>query len=194
LRKLLQSPFTLHDTLLEAVARETEEARAGRPARIIAKMNSLIEPRIITALYEASCAGVEIDLIIRGICCLRPGIAGVSDNIRVRSIVGRFLEHPRVYFFANDGDDELYCSSADWMERNFFRRIEVAFPIIDAELRAAIVADLQLYLQDDQQAWVLGSEGRFTHVAAASEGPACSAQQELMQRYVAAAGSAGTMP
>jgi polyphosphate kinase len=133
-------------------------------------------------------------LIIRGICCLRPGIAGVSENIRVRSIVGRFLEHPRVYFFANDGDDELYCSSADWMERNFFRRIEVAFPIIDAELRATIVADLQLYLRDDQQAWVLGSEGRFMHVAAAKDSPPCSAQQELMQRYVAAAGSAGTMP
>ena len=194
LRLLLQSPFTLHDGLLMRIEREADLARAGRPGRIIAKMNALVDPQIILALYKASNAGVQIDLIIRGICCLRPGIAGVSENIRVRSIVGRFLEHPRVYFFANDGDDELYCSSADWMERNFFRRIEVAFPIIDAELRATIVADLQLYLRDDQQAWVLGSEGRFTHVAATTEGPSCSAQQELMQRYVAAAGSAGTMP
>ncbi len=129
LQKILQSPFTLHEAMLERTRREIAHARAGRPARIIAKMNSLVEPQIVRALYEASQAGVKVDLIVRGICALRPGVPGVSDNITVRSIVGRFLEHSRVFYFENGGEAETFCSSADWMERNFFRRIEVCFPV-----------------------------------------------------------------
>src|SRR5690606_7299960 len=128
MRKLMQSPFTLHEALLQRTRREMEFARQGRPARIIAKMNSLVEPQIIQALYQASIAGVKIDLIVRGICALRPGLRGISENITVRSIVGRFLEHSRVFYFHRDGDPEVFCSSADWMDRNFFRRIEVCFP------------------------------------------------------------------
>ena len=190
LRHLLQSPFTLHEGLLAMIGHEAELVRAGKPGRIVAKMNALVDPQIIEALYRASCAGVQIELIVRGICCLRPGIPGVSENIRVRSIVGRFLEHPRVFCFANDGDAKLYCSSADWMERNFFRRVEVAFPILDLEIRDGIIADLDLYLRDDRQAWTLGSDGRFTRVSAAGEGRT-SAQQELIERYAAAAAQGG---
>ncbi len=161
LKRLLQSPFTLHDALLQKIQREAEHAAAGRTARIIAKFNSLVEPRIIQALYQASMAGVQIDLIIRGICCLRPGVPGVSDNIRVRSVIGRFLEHTRVYYFANNGEEEVYGASADWMDRNFFRRVEVAFPILDPTLRARIVADLDCYLNDNMQAWLLTQEGVY---------------------------------
>ncbi len=182
LRKLLQSPFTLHDTLLEAIARETEEARAGRPARIIAKMNSLIEPRIITALYEASCAGVEIDLIIRGICALRPGIKGISERIRVRSIVGRFLEHSRVYHFQNKGKPKLWCSSADWMQRNFFRRVEVAVPIERAKLRDRVLSDLEAWLSDNTNAWILQPSGAYERVHAGLAEP-YSSQQAMLSRY-----------
>jgi polyphosphate kinase len=123
---------------------------------------------------------------VRGICCLRPGIAGVSENIRVRSIVGRFLEHARVFCFGNDGEAEVFCSSADWMERNFFRRVEVAFPILDPALRASLVEDLQLYLDDDRQAWQLGSDGVYARVEPRGEG-GLSAQQALMDRYAAGA-------
>ena len=137
LRKLLHAPFTLHHALIANIERETEHARAGKPARIIAKLNALTEPTIIQALYRASRAGVEIDLIVRGVCCLRPGVRGVSERIRVRSIVGRFLEHSRVYYFENAGMREIYCASADWMDRNLFRRIEVAFPVESAESSGA---------------------------------------------------------
>jgi polyphosphate kinase len=125
MQKILQSPFTLHESLLEKTKREISLAQQGKPARIIAKLNALIEPQIIQALYHAAMAGVKVDLIVRGICALRPGIRGISENITVRSIVGRLLEHSRVYYFHNDGNPEIYCASADWMERNFFRRIEV---------------------------------------------------------------------
>ena len=128
LNKLYQSPFTLHKMLLESIRRETGHAKAGRPARIIAKLNSLIEPHIIEALYEASAAGVQTDLIVRGMCALRPQVEGLSDNIRVRSIIGRQLEHARVYYFYNGGAEDTYISSADWMGRNFFRRIETCTP------------------------------------------------------------------
>src|SRR3569623_792730 len=131
LNKLLQSPFTLHDALLKAIAGEAERAAAGRRARIIIKVNAITAPQLIQALYRASQAGVRIELIVRGICCLRPGVPGVSERIRVRSIIGRFLEHTRVYCFHNGGDPVVYCSSADWMERNMFRRVEAAFPIED---------------------------------------------------------------
>ncbi len=161
MRKVLQSPFTLHEAMLERTRREIEHARAGRPARIVAKMNALIEPQIIQALYAASAAGVKVDLIVRGICSLRPGVPGVSDNITVRSIVGRFLEHSRVFYFENDGDPEVYCASADWMERNFFRRIEVAFPVQRRHHRRQLFEDLELYLADNCQAWVLQPDGNY---------------------------------
>ena len=142
-----------------------DEARAGRRARIIARLNALSEPGIIQALYEASQAGVSIDLLVRGICCLKPGIRGVSENIRVRSIVGRFLEHSRVYYFFAGGEEELLCSSADWMERNFFRRFEVSFPILDEALRSRVLAEaLELPLADNQQAWELRPDGSYVRV------------------------------
>ncbi|MCZ8132770.1 MAG: polyphosphate kinase 1 [Steroidobacteraceae bacterium] len=183
LRKLLQSPFTLHETLLAKIRREADHARAGRPARIIARMNSLIEPRVIEALYQASNAGVEIDLIVRGVCALRPGIARVSERIRVRSVLGRFLEHARVYYFQNDGDDELWCSSADWMDRNFFRRVEVAFPIEGRRHRERILGDLECYLADDVGAWILQADGRYERTRPAAGEKPFSAQQALLQRY-----------
>src|ERR1700758_4773455 len=129
LKRLVQSPFGMHEMILAKLARESEHARAGRKAHVIAKMNAPTEPQVIEALYRASCAGVKVDLIIRGVCALRPGVPGVSENISVRSIVGRFLEHSRVFYYENGGEPELFCASADWMERNFFRRVEVAFPI-----------------------------------------------------------------
>ncbi len=181
LKKLLQSPFTLHSALLEKIQREIQLAKQGRPARIIAKMNALIDPQIIKALYQASIAGVKVDLIVRGICALRPGVTGVSDNITVRSIVGRFLEHSRVYYFHNDSDIELYLASADWMERNFFRRIEVAFPIRDPHYRERIVRDLEKYLADNTQAWVLHSDGEY-HRVQAEHAPHICAQQDFLSR------------
>jgi polyphosphate kinase len=184
LRKLVQSPFALHTTLMEKIAREAEHARGGRKARIIAKMNSLIEPEIIRTLYEASGAGVSIELIVRGVCAVRPGIPTVSENIRVRSIVGRFLEHSRVYYFMNGGEEEVYCSSADWMERNFFRRIEVAFPIQRQKHRERILRDLELYLSDTAQAWELHADGTYSRVPA-GDGGVVSAQQRLIEAYAA---------
>ena len=164
LQKILQSPFTLHDALLEKTRREMACARKGRPARIIAKMNALIEPQIIQTLYQAAMAGVKVDLIVRGICALRPGVPGLSENITVRSVIGRFLEHSRVYYFLNDGRPEIYCASADWMERNFFRRIEVCFPIERKQHRDRIVEDLETYLADNAQAWRLGSDGVYARI------------------------------
>ncbi len=180
LKKLLQSPFTLHGALIEKIARESEHARGGRPAKIIAKMNSLIEPKIIEALYQASRAGVQIDLIVRGICALKPGVPGVSDNIRVRSIVGRFLEHSRVYYFHNHGAAELWCASADWMERNFFRRIEVAFPIQVEAYRERIIRDLEGYLADNVNAWQLQANGRYTRQTPPEGVEAFNAQSALL--------------
>ena len=182
--KLLQSPFTLHAAMLEKIEREIAHARAGRPARIIAKMNALVEPLIIEALYRASAAGVQIDLIIRGVCALRPGVPGISENIRVRSIVGRFLEHSRVYYFENGGDGELFGASADWMERNFFRRVEVAFPVPRAAHRERILRDLETYLWDNTQAWQLQANGEYLRIVPGTE-PAVCAQQELLDTYTA---------
>jgi polyphosphate kinase len=182
MQKILQSPFTLLDSLLEKIRRETQRAREGKPGRIIAKLNALIEPQMIQALYEASMAGVSIDLIVRGICALRPGVPGLSENIRVRSVVGRFLEHSRVYYFYNDGSPEVFCASADWMERNFFRRIEVAFPIERRQLRDRIIEELNIYLADDSQAWLLRADGGYERVAADGT-PAVSAQAALLRRY-----------
>ncbi len=165
LKKLLQSPFSLHKELITRIERERENARAGQKARIMAQMNSIVEPQIILALYQASQHGVQIDLIVRGICCLRPGVPGLSENIRVRSIIGRFLEHPRVFWFLNGGKEEAWLSSADWMDRNFFRRVEVAFPVTDADLRERVVKEALSYsLADNTQAWELRSDGQYERV------------------------------
>jgi len=161
LHRLAQSPFTLHAHMLALIERERQHALAGRRGRIILKINALTEPEVIQALYSASMAGVRIQLIVRGICCLRPGVPGISDNIHVRSIIGRFLEHSRVYYFANAGKKELFCSSADWMERNFFRRVEVCFPIQQTRLRDRILRDLKCYLKDNTHAWILQADGHY---------------------------------
>lgn len=162
LQKVLQSPFTLHEALLEKVERERKAALDGRPARIVAKMNSLVEPRIIRALYEASMAGVQIELVVRGMCSLRPGVPGISDNIRVRSVIGRFLEHTRVFCFENGGEPEVYLASADWMERNLFRRVELCFPVQVHKLRERVLRELDFYLRDNTQAWTLQPDGSYT--------------------------------
>jgi polyphosphate kinase len=180
LRKLLQAPFTLHHALIEKITREAQHALAGKPARIIAKLNALTERTIIQALYRASRAGVEIDLIVRGVCCLRPGVPGISERIRVRSIVGRFLEHSRVFDFENAGMREVYCASADWMDRNLFRRIEVAFPVESAALQARVGDELNLYLADDCQAWNLHSNGEYSRAGGAG---GVSAQARLVNLY-----------
>ncbi len=180
LHKLLQSPFTLHDGMLKKIRREQALAEKGKPGRIIAKMNALVEPQIIQALYQASQAGVQIDLIVRGICALRPGVPGVSDNIRVRSIIGRFLEHPRVYYFGNDGNPEVYGASADWMERNLFHRVETCFPIEAKKLRDRVIGDLELYLRDNTQAWLLQPDGSYVLAQPGEEEPV-SAQQTLLE-------------
>ena len=182
MQKILQSPFTLHDSLLEKTRREMELARQGRPARIIAKMNALVEPQIIQALYQAAMAGVKIDLIVRGVCALRPGVRGISENITVRSVIGRFLEHSRVYYFHNDGNPEIFCASADWMERNFFRRIEVCFPIARKQHRDEIIADLHDYLADNTQAWELREDGVYERLSPGNS-PPVSAQATLLRRY-----------
>lgn len=168
LNKLYQSPFTLHQMLIDRIEQERSHAKAGSPARIIAKMNSLIEPSIIEALYAASQAGVEIDLIVRGMCTLRPGVKGLSDNIRVRSIIGRQLEHSRVYYFYNNGEENTYISSADWMGRNFFRRIEVCTPVEDAELKQRVIREgLSLALEDNTLAWQMQPDGSYLRCQAA---------------------------
>ena len=162
LKHLWQAPFTLHDNMLAAVRAETEAARAGRKAQIIAKMNSLLEPEIIEAMYDASQAGVQIDLIVRGVCAIRPGVKGLSEHIRVRSVIGRFLEHHRIFYFHADGEEKVYLGSADWMERNFFRRIEVVFPVLDPKLKRRVIKEgLRLYLHDNCQSWEMDSSGKY---------------------------------
>lgn len=183
LKRLLQSPFTLHAGVLKRIDRETKHAKAGKPARIIAKMNALNEPQVIRALYQASQAGVQIDLIVRGACTLRPGVAGISDNIRVRSIVGRFLEHHRVYWFANDGAPDLFCSSADWLERNLLRRVETGFPVLDNELAARVFDEaLSNYLADNLNAWQLDSDGHYRRIAPKENSAPHSAQATLLAK------------
>jgi polyphosphate kinase len=180
LRKLLHAPFSLHRALVAKIEREADHARAGKPARIVAKLNALTEVTIIQALYRASAAGVRIDLIVRGVCCLRPGIPDVSEHIQVRSIIGRFLEHSRVYWFENGGEREIYCGSADWMDRNLFRRVEIAFPIEAADLQARIAREIDLYLADDTQAWRLNADGHYERVVGESR---TSAQSGLLAIY-----------
>jgi polyphosphate kinase len=177
---LWQSPFTMHPHLLRAIRAEIGHAKAGHPAAIIAKMNSLLEPEVIEALYEASCAGVKIDLIIRGVCALRPGVPGVSENIRVRSVIGRFLEHSRIFYFRNNGAQDVYLASADWMNRNLFRRIEVAFPILDPRLKKRVIREgLEPYLKDNAQTWEMGADGSYRRKVSRRAKP-LSAQCQLL--------------
>jgi polyphosphate kinase len=164
----------------ELVDREAEHAKEGKPARIIAKMNALVDSDIIQHLYDASQAGVEIDLIVRGICCLRPGIAGISDNIKVMSIVGRFLEHSRIFHFENAGEEEIYFGSADWMPRNFDRRVEVVTPIEDRALHPRVRSLLEVCLADNRQAWDLGPDGTYTQRNPGS-GPVLSTHLRLLE-------------
>ena len=184
LNKLYQSPFTLSPMLLERIAAETAEARAGRPARIIAKMNSLIEPGIIRALYEASRAGVQIDLIVRGMCTLRPGVPGLSENIRVRSIIGRLLEHSRVFYFHSGGREELFIASADWMGRNFFRRIEICTPVENPAIKQRIMREaLTLALADNRKAWLMQPDGSYVRAAVQEGEEGLDMQETLLNEY-----------
>ncbi len=181
-RPLLVAPLTMAESFLGLIRREMEHAQAGRPAHIVAKMNALLEPSVIDALYQASQAGVDIDLIIRGLCILRPGVKGLSDRIRVRSIVGRFLEHSRIFHFANGGDDEIYMGSADWMPRNLFERCEVVFPVRDAAAKARIHDEiLPAYLADTIKARLQQQDGTYLRASKLlKEVPAFSAQDFLM--------------
>ncbi len=184
LKRLLQSPFTLHGAMLALVRNEIDHAKQGRPARIMAKMNSLLEPGIIDALYQASQAGVRVDLIVRGACALRAGVPGLSDNIRLRSIVGRFLEHSRVFYFHDDGNEQIYLSSADWMDRNFFRRVEIAFPVLDKRLKKRVVDEaFRIPLRDNQLAWRILPDG--DHVRVKARGQPFNAHEHLMTMYSA---------
>jgi len=183
LKRLWLAPFTMHRHLLEAIRRETRHAREGKRARIVAKMNGLLEEAVIKALYVASQAGVSIDLIVRGACALRPGVKGVSDNIRVRSIVGRFLEHSRIWWFDNNGADDVYLASADWMGRNLFRRIEVAFPVLDPTLKGRVIDEgLKPYLGDSRDAWELDADASYARAKPRPRAQPSSAQAELLER------------
>jgi polyphosphate kinase len=188
LKHLWQAPFTLHANMIAAIRAEAAIARSGKKAKVVAKMNSLLERQIIEELYEASSAGVEIELIVRGVCALRPGVPGMSENIRVRSVVGRFLEHHRIFYFHADGEEKVYLSSADWMERNFFRRIEISFPVLDPRLKRRVIKEgLRVYLADNAQAWEMDSEGEY-HLRASRR--ARNAAQEILMTEL---GSATTL-
>ena len=180
--RMMAAPFNLYPLLLKKIEREADNARAGKPARIIAKINSLNEQGIIDALYDASQAGVKIDLIVRGICSLRPGVPGLSENIHVRSIVGRFLEHSRVYYFFNDGDEEFYCGSADWMERNLLRRNESCFEIRQKRMKDQIRGDLELFLADNCQAWILHGDGSYERLTPTAGDERISAQETFLEQ------------
>jgi polyphosphate kinase len=187
LRHLWLAPFTLHKNLLRALAGEVAAAADGKPARVIAKMNALTDEATINALYAASQAGVKIDLIVRGACALRPGVKGLSDHIRVRSIVGRFLEHHRIYYFRNRGAPQVFLSSADWMGRNLFRRIEIAWPVLDAKLRKRVIDEgLMPYLDDRHDAWTLGPNGNYR--APKARAASYSAQGALLSARAAGGG------
>jgi polyphosphate kinase len=165
LKLLLQSPFTLHDRVLKMIQAETEQAQAGKKAVIMAKMNSLLEVDVINALYKASQAGVRIELIVRGVCALRSGVPGLSENIRVRSIIGRFLEHSRVFYFHADGQEQVYLSSADWMARNFFRRVEIAFPILNPVLKKRVINESFIFpLKDNVLSWEQKPSGEYERI------------------------------
>ncbi len=179
LRALAQAPFTLHETVLASIRREIAHARAGRKARIAAKVNALLEPTVIEALYEASEAGVKVDLVVRGVCALRPGVRGLSENVRVRSVVGRFLEHSRVFYFLNGGRKDVWLSSADWMDRNLFRRVEIAFPVREPKLKRRVIAEaIDVHLRDNVGAWVMDGDGGYRRRR--RSGKPFSSQRELL--------------
>ncbi|MCJ8170501.1 polyphosphate kinase 1 [Pseudomonas sp. A3.4] len=183
MKKLLHAPFTLKKGMLDMIQRETTNALAGQPAHIMAKVNGLTDDKIIRALYKASQAGVKIDLIVRGMCCLRPGIPGVSHNIQVRSIIGRFLEHSRVYYFLNHGAEEVaYLSSADWMERNLDKRVETCFPVEGKRLTQRVRKELEVFLSDNTQAWILQSDGSYIRQQPSGNQSARNAQAQLLER------------
>jgi polyphosphate kinase len=185
LSHLWQAPFNLHAQLLNAINYEKEHAKAGRRGHIIAKMNALLDKEIIEALYEASRAGVKIDLIVRGVCSLRPGIRNLSENIRVRSVIGRFLEHSRIFYFRNNGEHNIYLASADWMPRNFFRRIEICFPILDNRLKKRIMREgLKPYLKDNTQAWEMQPDGQYRLKSGHPQKEVC-AQLDLLEELAA---------
>jgi polyphosphate kinase len=186
MNKLLHAPFTLHEGLLAKIDRETEHAKQGKPAHIIAKVNAVVEPEVIQAFYRASMAGVKVDLIVRGICCLKPGVAGLSDNIQVRSIIGRFLEHTRVFYFENGGEVEVWAGSADLMKRNLLRRVETCFPIETPKLRDRVIDDLNTYLADNTQAWILAEDGRYQRAECAEDETPISAQLTLLEQLAKA--------
>jgi len=182
LKHIWQAPFSMQANVIAAIDAEGEAARQGRKGRIIAKMNALLEPQTIQALYLASQSGVEIDLIVRGACALRPGVPGLSENIKVRSVVGRFLEHSRVFYFHADGEEKVYLSSADWMDRNFFRRIESCFPVLDPKLKRRVIREgLKPYLTDNCQAWEMDEEGNYKRRT--PRGARHSAQEQLLNEF-----------
>ncbi len=182
---LLYAPFTLHKGMIKRIRAEKEAAEQGKPARIIAKMNALYDEELVNELYGASQSGVQIDLIVRGVCQLRPGVEGLSENIRVRSIIGRFLEHSRVFYFENNGNPELWCSSADWMSRNMFHRVETCFPIRQKRIRDRILEDLHLYLADNTHAWILQESGSYEILSPQEGEEAIDAQAILLSRWAA---------
>jgi len=182
LKQLIQAPFALHKYIMQCISHETEVASAGGSGHVIARMNSLVDPGVIDALYKASQAGVTVDLIVRGVCMLRAGIPGLSDNIRVVSVLGRFLEHSRVFWFRNEGDEKLYISSADWMPRNFFNRVEIAVPLEGDELQLVKEECLDIYLKDNTFAWQMNGEGGYDRLQLENDEP-FSAQQFLMNRH-----------
>ena len=182
LNHLWQSPFTLHSQVVASIRNETRLAKAGKIGHVIAKMNALMEPEVIAALYEASQAGVKVDLIVRGVCALRPGVPGLSENIRVRSVVGRFLEHTRVFYFRNELKHDVYLASADWMSRNFFRRIETCFPILDSKLKKRVIEEgLKVYLRDNCQSWDMDAEGQYRLRSTRKSTARHCAQTELLE-------------
>ena len=169
LSRLWESPFTMQPEILKHIRNEIRAAKAGRKAHIMAKMNALLEPTVIAELYKASRAGVKIDLIIRGVCALKPGVPGLSENIKVRSMIGRFLEHHRIYYFYADGQEKVFLSSADWMDRNLYRRVEVAFPVLDSVIKKRVIHEgLKILLADNQTAWLMNSEGIYKRVISRS--------------------------
>ena len=179
--KLCLAPIWLRDRFLDMIRRETAHAKKGNPAHIIAKMNSLCDEELIEALYEASAAGVKIELIVRGICCLKVGIPGVSENISVRSIVGTFLEHSRIYYFLNGGQEEIYLSSADWMPRNLDRRVEILFPVENERLKKEVFHVLEIQLQDTMKAQVKQPDGSYEHIDRRGKTALCA--QDYFMEY-----------
>ena len=188
-KKLFHAPFTLHKRLIQLIDREREHADAGKPALIRMKANGLTEPKVIRALYRASQSGVKVELIIRGMCSLRPGIPGVSENIEVRSIIGRFLEHTRVYYFLNGGSDEIYAGSADLMERNLLRRVETAFPVETNKIKERMKEELDIYVKDNTQAWILQTDGSYVRAQPGPDDETISAQSWLLDKLAASSGT-----